>query len=50
MADVNIQHEADAVPQDEYAMWEVVLWIVGILCIPGVPILMVWFFTPYSGM
>lgn len=49
MADLDIQHY-DEVPRDEYSMIEVVFWIIGILCIPGVPILMVWFLTPYSGM
>lgn len=50
MADLDIQHEADAVPRDEYSNWEVLLWIIGILAIPGVPILMVHFLTPFSGM
>lgn len=50
MADLNIRQDADAPPQDEYSTWEIVLWIVGILSIPGVPILMVKLFTPYSGM
>lgn len=50
MADLDIRHEADAPPQDEYATWEIILWIVGILSIPGVPILMVHFLTPFSGM
>lgn len=49
MADLDIRHEADAPPQDEYTMLEVVLWIIGILMIPGVPILMVLFLTPHSG-
>jgi hypothetical protein len=49
MADLDIQQDADATPQDEYATWEIVLWIVGILSIPGVPILMTKFLTPYSG-
>ncbi|HEX2091775.1 MAG TPA: hypothetical protein VHG28_05200 [Longimicrobiaceae bacterium] len=52
MADLDIRNDADVdtVPRDEYAMWEVILWVVGILMIPGVPIIMVWFFAPYSGL
>jgi hypothetical protein len=49
MADLDIRHDADAPAQDDYSMLEVVLWVFGILMIPGVPILMVYFFTPYSG-
>lgn len=49
MADLEIQHHDDALPQDDYSMLEVVLWVFGILMIPLVPILMVVFFTPYSG-
>lgn len=49
MADIDIRQDADTPPQDEYSNWEIVLWIVGILSIPGVPILMVKLFTPYSG-
>jgi hypothetical protein len=36
--------------QDDYTTAEIVYWIVGIFMIPLVPILMVWFFTPWSGM
>jgi hypothetical protein len=49
MADLEIQHHDDAPPHDDYSMLEVVLWVFGILMIPLVPILMVVFFTPYSG-
>ena len=49
MADQEIRHEIDAPPQDDYSMLEVALWIFGILMIPGVPIVMIYFFTPYSG-
>ncbi|MDQ3555585.1 MAG: hypothetical protein M3409_02240 [Gemmatimonadota bacterium] len=49
MADLNVQKKSDA-PGDDYTMLEVVFWIVGILMIPGVPILMVYFLTPFSGM
>jgi hypothetical protein len=50
MADIDIQHNADAATEDDYTMLEVVLWVVGILMIPLVPILMVTFLTPWSGM
>ncbi len=50
MADLDIRQDAGAPPQDEYSNWEIILWIIGILAIPGVPILMVMFFTPFSGM
>lgn len=50
MADLDISQNYDEVPRDEYSMIEVVFWIIGILCIPGVPIIMVYFLTPYSGM
>lgn len=49
MADIEIRQDADP-PQDEYATWEIILWIIGILAIPGVPIIMVKLFTPFSGM
>ncbi len=49
MADIDIHPEAEGPPEDEYSMLEVALWVLGILMIPGVPILMVYFFTPYSG-
>jgi hypothetical protein len=35
--------------EEEYDSWEVVLWLVGILSIPLVPILMIAFLTPWSG-
>jgi hypothetical protein len=51
MADIDIQRNPDAtIEEDDYSMLEVVLWVVGILCIPMVPILMVTFLTPWSGM
>jgi len=37
-------------PEPDYSVGEMILWLVGILAIPLVPILMVWFFTPWSGM
>jgi hypothetical protein len=50
MADIDFQRTADDTPEDDYSMVEVVLWVVGILCIPMVPILMVTFLTPWTGM
>lgn len=51
MAEIEVQPGADAAPAEEdYTMLEVVLWVVGILMIPLVPILMVTFLTPWSGM
>lgn len=49
MADIDLQHQTE-VPADDYSMWEVVFWIIGILMIPGVPIIMVHFLTPWSGV
>ena len=51
MADLNApRHDADLHVEEDYATWEIVLWLVGILAIPGVPILMNVFFTPWSGL
>jgi len=36
--------------EDDYAWWEVVYWLVGIVMIPLVPILMIAFLTPFSGV
>lgn len=54
MAELNVEpgtavrHEiAD---EDDYANWEIALWLLGILAIPGVPILMVVLLTPWSGL
>lgn len=54
MADLNVEpgtavrHEmAD---EDDYANWEIALWLLGILAIPGVPIVMVVLLTPWSGL
>ncbi len=49
MAEIEVRRDADDTPEDDYSMLEVVLWVIGILMIPGVPILMVYFFTPFSG-
>jgi hypothetical protein len=53
MADLNVQREttvAPAVVEEDYANWEIALWLIGILMIPGVPILMVVLLTPWSGL
>ncbi len=43
--------KTEQIPEREEAtLVEIVLWIIGILMIPLVPILMVVFLTPYSGM
>lgn len=54
MADLNVdagtsvRHET--ADEDDYANWEIALWLLGILAIPGVPILMVVFLTPWTGL
>lgn len=50
MADLDTRRDHETAPQDDYTTAELVYWIVGILAIPMVPILMAWFFTPWSGM
>lgn len=51
MADLNVRRESEpVVVEDDYTMVEVLFWILGILMIPLVPILMVAFLTPFSGM
>jgi hypothetical protein len=50
MADLNVRTEAQPVVEDDYTRVEVILWVLGILMIPLVPILMVAFLTPFSGM
>lgn len=50
MADLDVTREAEHDPEPDYSTAEMILWLVGILAIPLVPILMVWFFTPWSGM
>lgn len=50
MADLDTQHKYEPAPDDTYTVGELIFWIIGILCIPLVPILMIWFFTPWSGM
>jgi hypothetical protein len=49
MADLDVRPEGEF-PQPDYTVGEMILWLVGIVAIPAVPILMVWFFTPWSGM
>lgn len=44
------QHETEDEFKPDYSVGEMILWMVGILMIPLVPILMVWFLTPWSGM
>jgi heme/copper-type cytochrome/quinol oxidase subunit 2 len=50
MADLNVQPPTAEAAEEEYDNWEIVLWLVGIVSIPLVPILMVVFFTPWSGL
>ena len=54
MADLNVQRETPVEMMEpyaeEYSWWEVAYWLIGIIMIPLVPILMVTFFTPYSGV
>ena len=52
MADLNVQRTTThtEVVEEEYENWEIALWLIGILMIPGVPILMVVFLTPWSGL
>lgn len=50
MAELNHTHDVEADPEPDYTTGEMILWMVGILMIPLVPIMMVWFLTPWSGM
>ncbi|HEX8395000.1 MAG TPA: hypothetical protein VF665_21820 [Longimicrobium sp.] len=53
MADLNVQRTPAATterPAEDYDNWEIALWLIGIVCIPLVPILMVVFLTPWSGL
>ena len=55
MADLNVQREnprttAPESFEEDYSWWEVIYWIIGIIMIPLVPILMITFFTPWSGI
>lgn len=49
MAEIDVER-VDEVPEPDYTTGELIYWIIGILCIPLVPILMIWIFTPWSGM
>lgn len=50
MADLNVERTTAAAEEDDYANWEIALWLIGILMIPGVPIAMVVLLTPWSGL
>lgn len=53
MADLNVQRDTAVPPahvEEDYENWEIVLWLIGILMIPGVPIAMVVLLTPWSGL
>jgi hypothetical protein len=50
MSDTTPAPQAIRTFEDDYAWWEVVYWLVGIVMIPLVPILMITFFTPFSGV
>jgi hypothetical protein len=50
MADLDVRREDENYPEPDYTVGEMILWLVGILAIPLVPILMIWFLTPWSGM
>lgn len=50
MADLNVTRESEDEFKPDYTVGEMILWLVGIVAIPLVPILMVWFLTPWSGM
>jgi len=50
MADLDVTRREEHDPQPDYSVAEMIYWLLGILAIPLVPILMVWFLTPWSGM
>lgn len=50
MADIDVRRDSERPQEDDYTVAELVYWIAGIFMIPLVPILMIWFFTPWSGM
>jgi hypothetical protein len=47
MADIDVERTGE---REGYTVGELIFWILGILAIPLVPILMVTFLTPHSGM
>jgi hypothetical protein len=49
MADLDVKRDEGS-SEPDYTVAEMILWLVGITAIPAVPILMIWFFTPWSGM
>lgn len=51
MAEIDVRRtDAHHAEEDDYTMGEVIFWVLGILAIPLVPILMIVFLTPFSGM
>ena len=55
MAEQNVTTSRDAMDQmgvvgEDYTWWEVAYWLIGIVMIPLVPILMIAFLTPFSGV
>jgi hypothetical protein len=50
MAETNIPPSTYDPAQDEYTWWEVAYWLIGIVMIPGVPIMMIMGLTPYWGI
>jgi len=50
MAELKVKRDNDVVMEEDYSWWEVIYWLVGIIMIPLVPILMVAFLTPFSGV
>ncbi len=49
MADIDVQHESEAPPSDVTPL-DVILWVIGVLMIPLVPLFFILVFTPHSGM
>ncbi len=50
MAELKVKRDNDVVVEEDYSWWEVIYWLVGIIMIPLVPILMITFFTTFSGV
>jgi hypothetical protein len=50
MADIDVKRDPDEPDEERYTVGELVFWIGGVLLIPLVPILMIAFLTPHSGM
>ncbi len=49
MADIDVERDQDRLEPD-YTVAEMILWVVGIVSIPAIPIIMIWLLTPWSGM